>query len=282
MQDYLAQFANYLKHNNRSESTIHAYTNDLNQIVSITGDLLPKVTTKDLLQLITTLKYRYKLSPQSVSRKINSLKKFFDFLVSVEIIEVNPAESISHPKYKVRSLRVLTKNEYNSIISASVDNIKLLTIFECFVQTGLKISELSDLKIKDLDKKLQFIIIAGRKVPLNLKIKQLLDQYLKLVGKTLPYNYPLFSTHTGKSIEVRNIRSGLDRIFEKAKVKNLCVNDLRNTFIVYQLASGMELKTVSKLAGHKNITTTKKYLTNALRKQIKKNFQIPKVFPEQN
>ncbi len=280
IQDYLSKFTTYLKHNSRTESTIHAYTNDLNQIIAISGDSLPKVSTKDLLQLLTTLKYRYKLSPQSVSRKINSLKKFFDYLVSVEVIKINPAKAISHPKYRVKTLRVLTKNEYNSIILGSVENIKLLTIFECFLQTGLKISELSALKIKDLDKNFKFITVASRQVPLNSKIHQLLDQYLKLAGKRSLPDYPIFSTNTGKSIEVRNIRSGLDRIFEKAKVKNLCVNDLRNTFIVFQLASGMELKTVSKLVGHKNIITTKKYLTNSNRHQRTEKFLIPKIFPE--
>ena len=70
----------------------------------------------------------------------------------------------------------------------------------------------------------------------------------------------VFITKTGRVLLARNIRSLLDRFFNKADIKNIKVNDLRNTFIVYQLKSGVPIDVVSQVVGHKRISTTEKYL----------------------
>ena len=70
----------------------------------------------------------------------------------------------------------------------------------------------------------------------------------------------VFVTKNGRPLLVRNIRTAIDKSFEKAGIKNAKVNDLRNTFIAHHLANGVGLPTVSKLVGHKRLSTTEKYL----------------------
>ena len=70
----------------------------------------------------------------------------------------------------------------------------------------------------------------------------------------------MYVTKNGRPLLVRNIRTAIDKAFEKASIKNAKVNDLRNTFIAHHLAKGVSLVTVSKLVGHKRISTTEKYL----------------------
>jgi site-specific recombinase XerD len=71
---------------------------------------------------------------------------------------------------------------------------------------------------------------------------------------------PLFATKNGKPIEIRNVRSYIDKAIVKAKLRDTCVNDLRNTFIVYQLLNGMSISKLAEIVGHKSTMTTIRYL----------------------
>jgi len=104
----------------------------------------------------------------------------------------------------------------------------------------------------------QFASNDRREVPLNYKVRDHLNKYLSADKRKK--DAPLFFTKTGKSIEVRNIRSSIDRAIIKAKIRNACVNDLRNTFIVYQLNSGANIDFIAEIVGHKNIATTTRYV----------------------
>ena len=99
---------------------------------------------------------------------------------------------------------------------------------------------------------------GGRSVPLNQAAKESLERYMKDRPRTQINN--LFITKTGNRFLVRNIRSSIDRFFRMAGIENARVNDLRHTFIAHQLISGTPLVYVSKLVGHKRLSTTERYL----------------------
>ena len=128
----------------------------------------------------------------------------------------------------------------------------------------MRIGELARLTIDNIDLKKNLIKIApyqsqpGREVPLNNPAKQALKKYLEVRPKS--GTKTLFLTKTGKPFLVRNIRSAVNRYFKIAGIKKARVNDLRHTFIVQQLKSGVPLVTVSKIVGHKRLSTTEKYL----------------------
>ena len=158
--------------------------------------------------------------------------------------------------------------EYRTLRDVSRVDIRLYSIVELLLQTGIIIGELAGLSLEDIrkskDGNIDFLYIkaAGshpsRKVPLNKSAKKALDDYLAVRPET--EDDTVFVTKNGRPLLVRNIRTAIDKSFEKAGIKNAKVNDLRNTFIAHHLANGVGLPTVSKLVGHKRLSTTEKYL----------------------
>jgi site-specific recombinase XerD len=264
-------FVDDLKAKGRSESTIIAYSKDIEQLLNFLSkegiDDLDKVTTEDLE------KYKQHLqdnnyTPKSVSRKINSTRTFFRFLLENSAIKDNPSEKLAHPKFETKPPRVLTEMEYRALRDVSRVDVRLYSIVEILLQTGIRIGELAGLALDDVrqskDGKIDFLYIkaAGshpaRKVPLNKSAKKAIDEYVQVRPET--EDETLFVTKNGRPLLVRNIRTAIDKAFEKAQIKNAKVNDLRNTFIAHHLANGVSLVTVSKLVGHKRLSTTEKYL----------------------
>ena len=151
-------------------------------------------------------------------------------------------------------------------------------IVELLLQTGMRISELANLKVGDIDYDRNVIMIQAqnsrpaRKVPLNSAAKKALMDYLKVRPRAREKT--VFLTKTCRPFLVRNIRTAIDRYFRPAGIKDAKVNDLRHTFIVEQLRAGTPLVYVSQLVGHKRITTTEKYLKLVDAPDMSPNIQI--------
>jgi len=263
--ELINNFTNYLKESSKSLSTIIAYKKDLEQFNEINkGKDFIEYTADDIKTAVNEIRNVNKLTLKTISRKINSIRSFFKFLHITDKLNHNPAIEVSHPKYRNKKPRFLSQMEYFALRDASRNNFRLSVMIELLLQTGIRISELSNLKKRDifLDEKNSYLIVRSysstqeRQVPLNQRIKSSLKDYIKLDKTKFQ---PLFSTKTGKSIEIRNIRTSIDKAIITAQIKNACVNDLRNTFIVQQLTNGMSLDNLAKIVGHRNINTTLKY-----------------------
>ena len=264
-------FTKDLEAKNRSESTVIAYAKDIEQLLyyfsKIGFNSLDKVTIEDLEGYRQNLQDN-NYTPKSVSRKINSTRTFFRYLLDHSYIPDNVSEKLAHPRFELKPPRVLSEMEYRALRDVSRVDIRLYSIVEILLQTGIRIGELAALSIEDIrkskDGKIDFLYIkaAGshpsRKVPLNKSAKKALDDYLLVRPET--EDDTIFVTKNGRPLLVRNIRTAIDKSFERAGIKNAKVNDLRNTFIAHHLANGVGLPTVSKLVGHKRLSTTEKYL----------------------
>lgn len=259
------KFVEFLKGKKRASATILAYGKDIDQLV----DYLKKAGKNDLSSVaqgdIET--FLSKLSQngytqKSISRKINSIKTFYRFLKTSEFIITDPATFISHPKYEVKPPRILSKLEYRALRDACREDARISAIVEVLLQTGIRIGELASLKIEDV--KESTLVIKpmeghnGREIPLNKAAKTSLTTYINIRPKT--NDTSLFVTKTGRPLLIRNIRTAIDRYFKMAGIKNAKVNDLRHTFIAHHLMAGTSLVLVSKLVGHKRLSTTEKYL----------------------
>ena len=143
-------------------------------------------------------------------------------------------------------------------------------MIELLLQTGIRIGELSRLKqsnfYKNKDGKFvlqieSYSTIPAREVELNPVVVTCLQDYKMLVPdiKQNQDKY-LFFTKTGKLILIRNIRTAISRVFHRAGMKNVTVNDLRNTFIIYQLEQGMRIERLAEIVGHKKTNTTQRYM----------------------
>jgi len=282
------EFIQNLKTKDRAEATVTAYSKDLEQIIDFLAkqgitevEAVTSEKLNDFMQKLGTEGY----TPKSISRKTNSTKTFFKYLYEeTKTIKNNPADLVSHPKLDIKAPRILSKIEYKALRDAVKDDIRTMGIVEILLQTGLRISELSDIKMEnihlseDIDKKDGEMFVPGsgntpdRAIPLNSAVQKAIKNYLEI----RPFSKKdfLFVTKTGNQLLVRNIRATLDKYFKDTGLENVKVNDLRHTFIAHHLQNGAPLYMVSKIAGHKRISTTEKYLEHVTVKRREGNFEL--------
>ncbi len=261
-------FKKHLQSTGRASATVLAYTKDIEQLVDFvgkTGKTTPQQVTAEDINGFKADLGQHGYTAKSISRKINSIKSFFRFLIANKEITSNPATEVTHPKYELKPPRILSKVEYRALRDACRDDIRISTIVEVLLQTGIRIGELANLELDDLDLANSKMEIrpyeshSSRSVPLNNAAKESFDRYLAIRPKSIQSKH-VFITKTGNQFLVRNIRSSIDRYFRLGDIKDAKVNDLRHTFIAHQLTSGTPLVYLSKLVGHKRLSTTEKYL----------------------
>lgn len=260
------QFTEYLGSRRRARATIVAYGKDIDQLIGFLTNLGKKTieeVSRDELEAYLKKLASDNYTPKSISRKINSIKTFFRFLKASGIISLDPAIEIEHPKYEVKPPRILSKIEYRALRDACRADVRTYAIVELFLQTGIRIGELANLTVDDVKGDSVFVAAqeghAERSVPLNKAAKEVLNRYLESRGNSTS-SRALFITKTGKPLLIRNIRTSIDRYFRVAGIEGAKVNDLRHTFIAHHLMSGTPITTLSKLVGHKRLSTTEKYL----------------------
>lgn len=267
LRDAHQQFIGHLKGRSRASATILAYGKDIDQLVSYlqdNGKTDPnQVETADLQNFMDKLaKENY--TPKSISRKTNSTKTFFKFLKVSNLIDNDPAVALGHPKFENKPPRILTKLEYRSLRDAARSDTRMSAVIELLLQTGIRIGELAKLRVEDIDLDNLTLHVPlfedtrERSIPLNKSVAEAIRNYLPHRAKTP--NHALFVTKTGRPLLIRNIRTAIDRYFRIAGIKDAKVNDLRHTWVTYQLQAGVPMTLVSKLAGHKRLSTTEKYL----------------------
>ena len=267
LADLHRNFTDHLEKAGKAHATVIAYSKDIEQLIEFVQKKgkaeAAQVVSDDIDEFKETLKQR-RYTGKSISRKINSIKAFFRYLVSKGHLQDNPAEVVIHPKYEQTPPRVLTKMEYRALRDACRSDARIFAIVELLLQTGMRISELANLQLSDIDFDRGIIHIqaqnsrGARKVPMNSAAKSAVNDYMKIRPRAR--ERIIFLTKTCRPFLVRNIRTAIDRYFRLAGISDAKVNDLRHTFIVEQLKAGTPLVYVSQLVGHKRITTTEKYL----------------------
>ena len=265
LRDAHEEFKKYLKDNSRSNSTVIAYGKDIDQLLTFLEELqrnqVHEVSKEDIEAFLAKMgKEGY--TPKSISRKINSTRTFYRFLKVNEYVTDDPSLLVSHPKYQLAPPRILTPTEYRALRDAARNDPRMSAIIELLLQTGIRIGELSNLRLSDISKDSLHIAPfekhEERLVPLNKRAEEALDKYLS-VRPNVKEDH-LFITKSGKPFLIRNIRTAVERYFRLAEIKGAKVNDLRHTFVAHHLKHGVSLVVLSKVLGHKRLSTTERYL----------------------
>lgn len=264
-RDAYEKFQDFLKSKKRASATILAYGKDIDQLLSFLEELkkehIHEVESGDIQAFLTSLSDKG-YTPKSLSRKLNSTRTFYRFLKINEYITDDPSLLVSHPKYELSAPRVLTPLEYRALRDAASVDPRIYAIIEVLLQTGIRIGELANLKMDDVsDNSLHIAPYEGhaaREVQLNRRAKEALKRYLAIRTKTDGVH--VFVTKTGKPFLVRNIRDAVERYFRKAGIENAKINDLRHTFVAHHLRNGVSLVFLSKVLGHKRLSSTERYL----------------------
>ena len=265
IKDAHLEFKKYLSENKRSLSTIVAYSKDIEQLAESLKEFpknhIHEVTKEDLESFLGKMS-KNGYTPKSISRKLNSIRTLYRFLKTNGYVTDDPSLLVAHPRYQLPAPRILTPMEYRALRDAARSDARMFAIIEFLLQTGIRIGELANLKLSDIQKNQLHIAPLEkheeRMVPLNAKAQEALNRYLELRPKANSEH--LFITKSGKPFLIRNIRTSVERYFRLAEIKNAKVNDLRHTFVAHHLKHGVSLALVSKILGHKRISTTERYL----------------------
>lgn len=269
LKDAHQQFIGHLKGRSRAGATILAYGKDIEQLVtyltSQNKEDVSSVTLEDLQGFMNKL-VKEGYTAKSISRKTNSTKTFFKFLKVSGVMTDDPAIDLSHPKFENKAPRILSQIEYRALRDAARGDLRISAVIEMLLQTGIRIGELAKVNTDDitLEGETPTVYIRlqegsnERTIPLNRPVVESLKRYLEVRPKS--QNKALFVTKTGRPLLIRNIRTAIDRYFRLAGIKGAKVNDLRHTWVAHHLSAGTSLILISKLAGHKRVSTTERYL----------------------
>ncbi|MGE8433713.1 MULTISPECIES: site-specific tyrosine recombinase XerD [Chryseobacterium] len=262
---------------NFSENTLDAYVRDIKKLKDYAEEDLENVGPdsigyENLQEYIFNLS-KQKFSERSQARWISSIKSFFKFLLEDEYREDNPAALLEGPKLGLYLPDTLSLPDINRIIAAIEVNTDLGKRNQCIIEVlygcGLRVSELIDLKISNINFKEQYIKVNGkgnktRFVPLADYTAELLESYIKEVrskGKiNKKYEDTLFLNSRGTSMSRVIVFLIIKELTDKAGVnKKISPHTFRHSFATHLLQNGADLRYIQEMLGHSSITTTEIY-----------------------
>ncbi|MRJ08254.1 tyrosine recombinase XerD [Ornithobacterium rhinotracheale] len=290
LRDYKAHLS---LERNLSENTISNYLRDLQKLQNMFPDNNPEELTAEELRL-----FNYKIGEQyaarSQARILSGVRAFYNFLEEEKNdTKPNPTELISSPKIGRKLPDTLSLEEINKI----VENIDLSqkhgernkAIIEMLYGCGLRVSELTELKISDLYFEEDFIQVLGkgnkkRLVPIAQYTQKILNNYLQLVRshQTIQkaYSDHIFINNRGTKLSRVMVFNIIKEAAERAGIKkNISPHTFRHSFATHLLENGGDLRSIQLMLGHESITTTEIY-THIDRSFLRRN--IEKFHPRNN
>ncbi|MBR2833142.1 MAG: tyrosine recombinase XerC [Bacilli bacterium] len=262
----IEKFIEYLKYEKRfSNHTSINYEKDLTDFIEFQNKKVEDIEINDIRKYLKHL-YDKKYSNASISRKVSTLKSFFKYLEAENYIKINPMILISNPKKDKKLPSFLNYNDIEKLLNTpdlkTHDGKRDALIIEMLYSTGVRVSELVNIEIKDINTKDQSIIILGkgnkeRYAYYGTKCKDLLELYLSDIKTDSPY---LFTNKHGNKLNDRIVRTIITNNAKKAGLKiKVTPHTLRHTYATHMLNEGADLKSVSDLLGHENLSTTQIY-----------------------
>lgn len=259
-----------------AENSILSYSMDIEKLQSfalgIGVDNPARLKMVDIQQFLVWLN-ELGMSPTSIARVLSGVKAFFTFLAIEGEIKANPAELIETPRLSRKLPDFLHLSEIEAIIEAidlsSPEGMRNKAIIETLYGCGLRVSELTELKISNLFFEIDFIKVVGkgskeRLVPIGGQAMKMITLYLQEVR---PYQsiHPAFQdfvflNRRGKSLSRVMIFTIIKELVKKTNiVKNVSPHTFRHSFATHMIEGGADLRAVQEMLGHESITTTEIY-----------------------
>lgn len=273
MENSIENYKHYLNSKGLSPNTVSSYIYDINSFKDYLDDNynldITKTRKAQILTYLVNLQKKGK-SSSTISRTISALKNFFDFLKKEKLIEDNPATSIHSPKQIKKIPSVLSEEEIEHLMKAAdattFKGSRDSAILELLYSSGIKVTELTNIKINHLNLNAGIINIEGSKeriVPLSQYAKNAITNYLNNFRSIRCREDVdlLFVNIDGEPISRQGIWKILKFYEKKANLKNeLSPQILRNSFAVHLLSHGADLGTVQELMGLTSIAAAQNYL----------------------
>ncbi|WP_195435691.1 tyrosine recombinase XerC [Enterococcus hirae] len=273
-----------------SEKTREAYEEDLTnfeRFLTESGeDDLLKINHLDVrvyLSYLTDERY----SRNSISRKIASLRSFYQYLLKEEVIKENPFSYVHLKKKNLKLPRFFYENEmqvlFDSVKGEKPLDLRDQALLEVLYGSGIRLSECSNLKLAEIDFDSEVMLIHGkgnkeRYAPLGSFAQDALQEYFEKGRKVLMDKYHkshdyVFVNHHGEPITPTGIEYVLNQVIKKSSLdSSIHPHMLRHTFATHLLNNGADMRTVQELLGHANLSTTQIY-AHVTKESLQKNYR---------
>jgi len=276
MKEFIEEFINYLAvERGLADNTLLAYRRDLRKY----SLYLEKKGIKEVKQVkrdhITDFMYYQKkkgLSANSICRSLAAIKMFHRFLVRERLIAEDPTHLVETPKTWKKVPDVLATAEIESMINAVKGKgwqvVRDKAILELFYASGMRVSELLNLKVDNINLELGYVCCMGkgskeRIIPIGRRACEAVEKYCKTVRKKLEKDNItlfLFLSRLGKKISRQSIWKIIKNSAKKARIKKeIKPHTLRHSFATHLLERGADLRSVQEMLGHSDISTTQIY-----------------------
>lgn len=277
MNDRINEFLRYLKiEKNYSSNTIKNYEIDIDEFKNyLNSEGIDYLSVDyDFIKGYLMHLYNKKLSRNSIARKLSSLRSFYKYLFNNDLIETNPFKYVSSPKKEKKLPKYLGVEELEVLFN--VPNITTplgqrdRTILEALYATGIRVSELVNIKLSDIDFYNKEIKVLGkgnkeRIAPFGDYFLDIINLYLndgrsKILKKhNVSCDYLIVNEH-GCKITTRGVEKIIDNVVKKASLKkHVSPHMLRHSFATHLLNNGCDIRTVQELLGHESLETTQIY-----------------------
>ena len=292
------EFIEYLQNNkNYSINTVEAYKRDILEFKDFLHDEhmakdLLHIRNKDTANYYVSFLGKSNLETSSIHRKISAINSFYEYLLKDEIIRDNYFKGVETPKMPKRLPKTLKEDEVMMLFEACDKNTKLgyrnYCILGCLYGCGMRVSELCDLQIKDIDFIERVIILHGkgskdRRVimyeDLAISLKHYISTYrLELLYNSKDYeNRYVFLNKNGTQLTRVGVRKILEKLVtDCGEMFHISPHMLRHNFATAMLNGGADLRTVQELLGHESLSTTQIY-THVSYEKMKESYD--KAFP---
>lgn len=293
-QDELTHFISYLQNERHySDLTISSYQTDLLEAKKFWQnnggfDGWKNVQERDIQIYLQNLADR-KLARSSQARQMSSLHSFFRFLTRRKFIQIDPTQGIALRRGEKKLPEFFYENELKQVFDSLKGNqpltVRNLALFELFYATGMRVSEVSNLTLHQIDLNLQTILVHGkgnkdRYVAFDDHTKKSLVKYLEDARPNLlkdDAEQHVFLSNLGKPLSKRGIEYVMQKTFNQAGISGkVHPHELRHTFATAMLNNGADLRSVQELLGHSSLSATQIY-THVTMAYLKSDYE--KYFP---
>lgn len=259
-----------------SKHTVRAYARDLSdfaQFIESEGISDFRQISRSLLRQYLNWLFAKGYERRSIARKLSSVRSFFNFLARAGYIPINPAIDLRQPKLMQKLPSTLEVAEVELLLSApkaaTVRGLRDRAILEVLYSTGLRVSELANMRISDIDFSEKLVKVRGkggkeRIALLNDEAASWLERYLqesrpKLTRKGKQVTDVVFVSQKGTPLTVRQIHRIVDGYARKVLGRSVSPHVLRHSFATHLLEGGADLRVIQELLGHSSLAATQIY-----------------------